>query len=59
MHRKIQNTIRQIEDVDGRLYTKEEEIVVIIREYFQKTFTKEWSHNDVEVMNAVECKVTP
>lgn len=57
--RKHRNTIKEIENAEGRVCKKKEEICEVIREYFIKVFQKEGERSDAAVMNAIDSKVTP
>lgn len=58
-NRKRRNTIQCIQNERGESVTKFEDIVAVVRNYFIQVFSHEAGGDDTDVLNALECKVTP
>lgn len=58
-HRKLRNSIKMIENEEGQEVKKEEEIKKVILDYFVNVFTSVTPGDDEDLMNALECTVTP
>lgn len=56
---KRRNTVKEIEDEEGRMCTKKEEICEVINRYYQNMFKKEEDHCDSNVVSAIDRRVTP
>lgn len=58
-HRKRRNTIKNIDNKEGKEVTKIDEIKKVILDYFVDMFTSVGPQEDEDLMNTLECKVTP